>query len=199
MERRIKVVAFCGVWMLLGLWVRPALSAEQNLVPNPSFEIDADGDEWPDFWVKDVKRGMPSVTMDKEVAHSGSNSLKFDRIDRDLVYVRQSGIPVRFKAGEVIDFRFWLKTEGLRESKNLTVFLSFADHNGKELAITTGGDPDNPHRVSLHGKDGTSDWMAVEKKGVIVPEGAYTATIYICASWIYGTFWIDDIEVVRNN
>ena len=66
----------------------PCLASEsENLIPNNSFEIDADGDGMPDGWTfgwqhthsNDQERGLkkqkPHVRWDDALAHSGKRSL----------------------------------------------------------------------------------------------------------------------------
>ena len=192
-RRFLLVIALGMAWSLFADGA--VVKAAENLVPNPGFELpeaSPQGKEAvPDNWIIDVKRGLPSITLDTTVFHSGKQSLKFDRIDRDLVYVRQSNVPVSLAEGSKVDFGFWMKTDNVSQATNhFSVFITFADASSAPLKFS-----DGQARVTLHGVDDAADWKRIERKGIPVPKGSAKMTIYLSTSWVFGTFWIDDVEV----
>lgn len=184
MFNRKKISMLAAIAALFGA---VNLTAEEISIPNPSFEMGVDKNGVAMKWEKKVERGLPNVDIDETTAHSGKCSLKFDRVDRDLIYYRQLLLPVEnLQPGAKAEFSFWVKAENLTDGKHFSGFISFNGANRKELK-----------RVLLHLEDGTYDWKQVKSSDIEIPADTKFISIYLSASWIFGTFWIDDVVLTQ--
>ena len=76
---------------LLALLALTPLLAQENLLPNPSFEVDADGDGMPDAWDQEIREGNQGVfAQDQDVHLDGAASLRIEHPDDNALWVRSS-------------------------------------------------------------------------------------------------------------
>ena len=178
-----KIICLSVVLFLLGAGI--VVSSQENLVPNGSFEVDKNNDGIPDGWVIQKRRGNPTIILDKEVFHSGKQSVKFEDIGADFGILYYSTLHIDSLAGKKIDIRFWMKTENV--GGKIVFYFNINDEGWKKVK-----------QITLEGLEGTNDWTLVEKKGIEVPTAAAKVEIYIYASNVYGNCWIDDVEAIES-
>jgi len=72
------------------------LAAQDNMLPNPSFEVDADGDGFPDGgWDQEIRPGNQGVfARDTEVFLDGAASLRIEHPDDNAQWVRSSVVNI---------------------------------------------------------------------------------------------------------
>lgn len=72
------------------------LAAQENLLPNPSFEVDADGDGFPDGgWDQEIREGTHGAfARDTEIFLDGRASLRIEHPDDNGLWVRSSVLNV---------------------------------------------------------------------------------------------------------
>jgi len=167
--------------IMAGLMTQRANSADTaSLIPNGSFETDANADQWPDGWAK-PKTGA------NWPAESGNHFLRLTSgTPGEMVMLyQQFPIPGTVKALEmtwrqrVTDFK-----PGKQPWFDARIILDFKDGAGKKLA----GGPGAPNT-----RKNTDGWVQ-RKVAFLVPEGAVTLDFMPALFQAEkGTFDLDDI------
>ncbi len=173
-----KVFALAAIVLSSAL---PALAAD-SLLPNGTFEADADNDTWPDGWGK-LKEG---ASYEKE----GNNHflrLSSPAPDKMILLYQQVNIPTDVKALEI---SWKQRVSDLKVGKSAwfdaRIMLDFKDAAGNKLQ----GGPGAPYE-----RKNTDGWQAKSIK-FLVPDGAkmleFMPTLFQVQS---GLFDLDDIVI----
>jgi hypothetical protein len=155
----------------------------KNLVPNPGFEIDANGDGEPDGWSLPPKQWA----WDAEVKHAGVHSLRFTNTDKNvyrLIVAKVALIP-----GVAYHVSAMVRGENVRDgsafSQGAGVCLEYSNAKGQWMG---GSYPEC--------RTGTFDWTRVGGDTPPVPKGAASGTVVLyLRKHNTGTAWFDDVEV----
>lgn len=154
----------------------------KNLAANPGFELDADGDGWPDGW--NLPPGQ--CAWDSAEKRSGARSLRFTNTDKTLY--RLATAPVALVPGARYRVSVWVKGKDVRgdaQDQGAGLCIEWSDKAGQWL----GG-----HYPSC--KAGTFDWTRIESETGAVPADAASAHIVLyLRKQTTGTVWFDDLEV----
>ncbi len=200
MERANRI---CCTWAwaaVVYLALAPAAVGETGdlALPNPGFEIDANGDGVPDNWSfswrsthhGNGKRGVvkhePDWGWDRQIRHTGKASIRcgVTRADDDGVWT-QNG--VRLPSGaKFLEVTAWCRAADVKDGTG-NVALVFLGAKGKWLAA-------NYHAITVH-KD--CDWTQFTGYAA-VPKGAKTLRVRCWVNFRYtgvGTFWFDDLAI----
>jgi len=162
----------------------PADSWGKNLVANPGFEADANGDGQPDGW--NLPPGQ--WAWDAAEKHEGARSLRFANTDPKLY--RLVTAPVALVPGVRYRIAAWVKGSKVRNGdphgQGAGLCLEWTDKAGKWL----GG-----YYPSC--KSGTFGWTRLEgEAGPVPPEAAGGHLVLYLRKHNVGTAWFDDVEVV---
>ncbi|NUQ01372.1 MAG: hypothetical protein HUU35_16130, partial [Armatimonadetes bacterium] len=160
------------------------------LVPNGSFELDANRDGSPDGWTGSAFNSPGSVAWDRAVARSGAASVRAADSKGDPADTSWPGHSCRWvlnrtfacRPGEVFTLRGWVKAE-LTEGTASLVVAWFA---GSKWLAEKG-----PQAVT-----GRTDWRELTAR-LETPAGADTARVYLMLGRAVGQAWFDDVEVYR--
>jgi len=176
-----------------------AVTQEQNLIRNPGFEIDENGDGTPDDWSfawesthnNDAERGIrkqePDWAWDTEVKHAGTASVRcgVSRPVDDGVWT-QDAIEVP-EGAKYLRVRAWCRAQDVNDGAG-TVGIVFLGEGGKWLGA----------QYSAIAAIADGDWT--QYTGYVeVPGGARTIRLRCWVNFSYsgtGTFWLDDLELV---
>jgi hypothetical protein len=156
---------------------------EQNLVPNPDFETDADGDGTPDPW--NLPGGM--TAWDDQVAHEGDHSLRCTSTDPNVY--RLCTAPIHLIPGVRYRYSVAVKGKDIRSSnpsdQGAGICIEWHDADGDWLGGSYAGC-----------KAGTFDWTRVGGESAPVPDEAASAhvVVYLRKKSV-GTAWFDAVEV----
>ncbi len=159
-----------------------AIAGAKNLLPNPSFEEDADGDGVPDGWSYGKY-----WAWDRTVAHTGRASLRVsvpgteDRITGELHAPRYPAKP-----GEHWVFSFWAKTKNSAGQWQSHMYILQLDENGRWAAP----------QIPIPTRKGTNDWFSVRRAFVVAPGTKYVS-FYANIYQGHGTCWYDDVSLKR--
>ena len=161
-----------------------------NLVKNPGFEEDKDGDGTPDGWYLCSGHRTNNLRMtyviDKEVFHGGNASVLFFsecKIDNDGL-----AQDVKVEPGKTYQFRAWLRREDMKafsQESPTRIILTMLDAEGKGT--------NKAYNMDVWPKK-DKKWEKVEKD-IVVPESACGIGIWIFMSQSTGRGWFDDIEL----
>ncbi len=178
----------------------PCLASEsENLIPNNSFEIDADGDGMPDGWTfgwqhthsNDQERGLkkqkPHVRWDDALTHSGKRSLFVanERPEDDGVWTL-ADIPVDGSV-KYYKLQVWIKTQGMNGTEALASGVFLGD-DGKWLGA----------KYNVIAVNVDRDWTRYTGY-VQPPKGTTSIRIRLWLNMRYtgiGSVWYDDVSLV---
>lgn len=154
----------------------------ENLVHNPSFEGDANGDGFPDGW--ELPREL--CVWDELEKRSGNKSLRLTNTDPKVYRLITQVVPCKPKG--CYYFAVWVKGKGISGSdqwdQGAGICLEWHDAQGRWLG---GRYPECP--------EGTFEWQKVEGIATI-PENAARVTIVLYLRRTNtGMAWFDDVEV----
>jgi hypothetical protein len=155
----------------------------QNLVSNPGFEQDANGDGLPDGW--SLPEGM--VAWDDAAKHGGGRSLRFTNASKETYRLITQELPL--KPGQRYHFSAWVRGENVRDgdpwNDGAGICMEWHDAQGKWLG---GSYPSC--------STGTFDWAQVSETAGPLPEGVAGGhvVLYLRRSNT-GTAWFDDVVV----
>ncbi|MBU0478986.1 carbohydrate binding domain-containing protein [bacterium] len=80
--RNLKILV---IFLLVGFLINiTGVKASENLVSNPGFEEDIDGDNIPDGWLISVQKGPAHLKRDSSVKKSGNYSVMIERKESDM-------------------------------------------------------------------------------------------------------------------
>ena len=156
---------------------RPAANAELmtepgNLIGNPGFEVDADGDMIPDAW----SASTPLTVSLSEDAHSGRYALQIDGVGGTMTpLVVQRGTPIA--GGKQYRFTAWVK------APDTATFRLYTEWN-----------TDTFHSQCLPWTKGTGQWqqVALPIKGDPDPQGGAYVVAQMQGT---GTVLFDDLKL----
>jgi len=159
------------------------LAAQENLLPNPSFELDADGDGAPDVWDREVREGTRGAfAQDTAIFLDGRASLRIEHPEADNLWVRSSvtNVPASPRTVYRID-------AAVRATGPWTVVLyEFrpTDQQQPYLTFSIGSGGDTNGRWVRLGKTITTTELGRSFKLSCVTQGASTA-------------WFDALSLVK--
>ncbi len=166
---------------LFGLLTHVAKSTEpESLAPNGSFEVDRDGDQWPDGWGKLKSGGEWLSENDNHFIRLRSNE------PGEMVMLYQE-LPVP-KGVEAIEFSWNQRVSGLKVGKqswfDARIMLEFMNADREKLTPT----PNAPATSK-----NTDEWVTRQTQ-FLVPDGAKTLKFMPCLFQVAaGTFDLDDV------
>ena len=154
---------------------------------NPSFEIDANGDNVPNGWTFDTSNERDDWSWDNTTSHSGSYSVKVSVPGLSNVKTNQlKSETMEATPNTVYSISFWAKTQGVGgEDKPAAIRVVELDNSDGWI---------RQHSVEVS----SSFW---KQDDVSFITSSNCAKIYIYANiWNgYGTAWFDDISLKRMN
>jgi endoglucanase len=178
--RGVLLLAFLGGLVPFEVATHEAIGID--LKPNGDFEMDRDGDNWPDGWAT-VKPGG------EWVAEDGSHYLRLTSTSpgKMVMLYQEIAIP---PGVEAIELSFRQRITGLKIGKNswfdARILMEFLDRDRKKVT------PTPPAPASRKDTDG---WVA-KQTSFLVPEGARTLTFMPCLFEVAaGTFDLDDVQL----
>ncbi len=154
----------------------------ENLIVNPSFEEDNDGDNFPDGW------NLPHelCTWDEVEKRSGKRSLRFTNTDSNVYRLITQVVPCKPKRRYY--FAVWVKGKEINGKdqwdQGAGICLEWQDAKGNWLG---GSYPECP--------EGTFDWRRVEGAALIPENAARVSVVLYLRRTNTGTAWFDDVEV----
>ncbi|MBI1309687.1 cellulase family glycosylhydrolase [bacterium] len=173
-------VAWPAVLFLL-LIARPAV-AQTEVAPNGGFEVDRDGDRWPDGWGKVADGGSWE-------AEDGNHFLRLRSVEPGkLVMLYQE---LRIPEGvEAVELSWKQRISGLKVGRqswfDARILLEFLDADRKKVAPTPGAPATR--------KD-TDGWVGKQTR-FLVPDGAQTLRFMPSPFQVTaGTFDLDDVAI----
>ncbi len=171
----------CAAIISLVLMVAAPGAAQDNLVVNPGFEQvdDAGWAEGWSIWPPELEAGA-SVTIDDEVAHTGSRSLRISHTSPRLYSRAQQRIAV--KPGATYLFTFFVRTDKVQ--------LGDGSQGARLYVEKSTGD-----RASAL-QQGTMPWTPV-RLGPIEVGNASFVTLMCYLHRASGTVWFDDISMIE--
>ena len=178
----------------------------QGLVPNPGFEVIEPGKGMPVSWESFSPRNeiAPEFGTDKTVFHSGKSSAVITSKGSPGTYgylktyitgiqyvpkeLTEEGLTIPdsvFLGSKYFDFGCYFRTAGqVDPDRNVTIFLSWKDKNGKELSA---------EYVNSYTRDG--DWFHA-MKSLRAPAYASGLEIQLVLQWTAaGKVWWDDVSL----
>jgi hypothetical protein len=156
---------------------------EQNLAPNPGFELDADGNQAPDGW----RLPQGQCAWDAAERADGQHSLRFTNTDPGVY--RLATAPVALIPGLRYRFSVAVKGQDIRSEdpsdRGATLCIEWQDAQDKWLG---GAYP--------RGLVGTFAWTRAGGETSVVPPNAARAhvALYMREKTV-GTAWFDDVQV----
>src|SRR5579862_1169708 len=152
-----------------------AVTSQAGAIINPGFEDGVSG------WSRATYGAQPTVSLDHEVKHSGSQSLQLSSTEpTDTAFAQD----VSVEPGKLYRFSAWIKTSNL-DPKGAPVFGTIVAQNpgGGNIAAGTN------HR-------GNTDWT-IESTYFIGPTGGKVHLALFMFGWGKGTgtVWFDDIHL----
>ncbi|MDY6836606.1 MAG: choice-of-anchor U domain-containing protein [Thermodesulfobacteriota bacterium] len=171
----MRMVCLYFFMAFLILWASGA--AAENLVTNPGFEAGI-GSPW-------ASNSQTYYSLDSGAFHAGAQSLKVTVSETagNHIWMGQS---LQVTPGESYDVGAWIKTESV-SGAGAQVFVEWSSPStwlGGEYGFKT--------------VKGTQDWQYTGLSGLIMPENATTATVFVSMlQGSTGTAWFDDVMVER--
>jgi len=178
------------------LMFRPGMALEgrgaENLIPNGSFETDADGDGAPDGWRLVPTDGV-TCSLDHLVKHSGRSSLKLSSDSREGKAEAAVWPPVAVKPATQYCLNYFIKGKGLECCRNGIIDVAVYG-----LDKSTGGVPKWTRRDTWRRPDReeTLEWR---RRTLRFTTGQHSEAILILLQFFgcAGTVWFDDISLVE--
>ncbi len=173
-----------ALFLIFAVVVTDNLSPMQNLLTNPSFEIDQDRDLLPDGWKPEAFQSKGKIAWDDTVSRTGKASLRIaDPGSRPNGHWKENiarwvGDVRPIQPGTKYKLEAWIKTKELKATSR--VILAWQDgHNWISEDAT-------------NSIDGTSDWKRVSLTAT-APKGATEVRVLFEVGYGNGTAWLDDV------
>jgi hypothetical protein len=145
-----------------------------NLLLNPGFELDNNGDGSPDKWTSNSK-----FTRSAEVVHGGSYAGKHFATD-DLGYTIQQVVP-SLSAGTTYNFSGWVNIPPTTDSFSLKLQVRWRDASNVTISTQT---------IRTY-TAATSGWNQAAAS-LVAPAGTTNAQVRMVVSSLNATIYIDD-------
>jgi len=170
-------------------WDDAVLAPDDNILPNSSFEIDANSDGVPDSYTKVINGGSPVVALDTNVYYDGNSSVKMtgsnNDIDRCQLYYLLNDSNVAEMAGKSYKISIYQKTDNVVSSSYGTVLrVCFLDSNNVTLISN----------LMIQGAKGTTDWSKLQAT-FSVPQGTTKIVVEPFLWYASGVVWWDKIRL----
>lgn len=154
--------------------IPPALG---NLLSNPGFELDADGDSHADDWTSN-----PAVTRSQLQIHHGSYALQH-QVDLDSSYTIQQHV-ANLQPGLPFAFSGWVNVPSLSASSHFSLSLAV---DWRDITGTITG------TSTLLPITQTTQGWTFDDGVVTAPKGAASADVQMAVHNFQGTFYVDDL------
>lgn len=151
-----------------------------DLIQNPSFELDANGDNRPDAWTSSPKFRRSTATM----PHDGTYVGRLRATDNAGVTISQT--VSNLTAGTSYTFSGWVKIPNQNDA-TFSFKLQVRWHRANNTIISTSTIKNYTAK--------TSGWNQATKN-LVAPTGTVKAQIRLVASSLNGTIYVDDFRFV---
>ena len=160
---RSLAAVFPGLLLAFGAVASSAADAPVSLLPNAAFEIDADGDDWPDHW---AKAGADIAWVREE----GNGFLRFVSPGPEKTVALRQELPV--PAGvPALELTWRWRTRNLKARKvgqDFRVLVEFLDADGRGIA---------PAPAPVHTRVSDNKEWREKRSAFLVPAGAQTLVL----------------------
>jgi len=153
-----------------------------NLTPNPSMEVDENGDGVADTWNPNThtsEGAEGSFAIDTEIKHSGNASQRIEHTSDNRAWVRISQMEIGAKPDAVYRVEAWVRGSG---HYTIILFQFLKDQEKEYLSESIGS------------SDATEEWQHVSKVMTTAPDVAYFKLSLVSDGM--GTVWFDDASLV---
>ncbi len=178
----------CGLLMVSPLIAGGASANQDNLAPNPGFELKTPAGDlsgWK-FW-PDGRTGT-ICQSDQETARTGKTSARLtarDMRDRAVLYTR-----IKMQEGKTYAMSFWFRAQDILPSlAKVKLSLAFNRQDGENNSAG-----EKTYHLPAAAADGAWHEFKVE---VTPPVGTAGCQFKLDASGIIGTVWFDDVLVME--
>lgn len=177
--------------LLAALLTLPLLAVPLDIVPNGSFEQDANRDDLPDGWQPAPYNSPGKATWDDTVAHAGKRSVRLQDSanpgakewnQKTARWVLQNRAEV--KPGESVTAEAWVKTELASGDARVTLAW-FAEQKWLR--------EDSCERIT-----GTQPWT-LQTVTAQAPAEARYVSVYLALNDAKGSVWFDDVRAARGS
>ncbi|MCD6359284.1 MAG: hypothetical protein J7M38_00385, partial [Armatimonadetes bacterium] len=152
-----------------------------NLLPNPGFEADENGDGIADGWSSNIhvnEGAEGSFALDREIRHSGEASQRIEHTSDNAAWVRVSADHLATRPDSVYRVDVWVRGEG---HYNVLLYEFFTDNS--------------PYKTNnIANSDATNDWRHISAV-VSSSENSSFFKLSLIANG-KGTVWFDDASLV---
>jgi hypothetical protein len=165
-----------------------------NLLANPSFEQDVDGDGVPDGWTFTPNTGAIAPSLDATIAHTGSHSIRVSNPVRRDSGAFRAEIPVEPNTSYV--FSGWFRSRGVRPNFPTAIRETYHPHSPFKVDVEQVAGGKVVGTVSTWAYTGTAGWN--RQFAGVRTRGDVTALRVV--GWIQrggGTGWFDDLSLGR--
>lgn len=183
-RRLTTTLAYLVLVALIAFLEQSLVNADESpsLTPNGAFELDRDGDQWPDGWAK-LKSGGSWLAED------GNHFIRLKSDEPGSMIMLYQELPLP-KGAEALELKWKQRVSGLKVGKqnwfDARILLEFMNAEREKVAPT----PNAP--ATNRNSDG---WVARQTQ-FVVPEGAKTLKFMPCLFQVAaGTFDLDDVEL----
>ena len=157
-----------------------------NLLANPGFELDANGDTRPDRWTSN-----PSVTLSEDEAHTGTLSM-IHEAELDSTYAVAQRV-TSVQPGQPYALQAYIKAPPIDDATGFSLAVQVQWRDAANRVVGTAGPP------AVRGAT-PSGWKKVTAVRA-APLNATAAVVRIVASSVRGPVYIDDVffgNLLRN-
>jgi hypothetical protein len=165
-----------------------------NLLPNPSFEQDVDGNGFPDDWGYVQAADGTAPRLDATVAHSGAKSLRVFNPTRRTSAFFWMEVPVDPKTSYV--FSAWFRSRSVRPNFPTAIRETYHPHSPLKVDVQQLANGNSVSTSSAWGYTGTAGWNR-QFTGLRTRDDVTRVRI---VGWIErgsGTGWFDDLYLGR--
>jgi uncharacterized repeat protein (TIGR01451 family) len=151
------------------------VNAAPNLLQNPGFEADADGDTVPDNWISSGQ-----FTRDNTLVHSGAYSGMQEAVDSSSYTVSQT--IARLAVGKTYTFSGYVQiVPAVRGTFLVSLEVEWLDSGGNSIGTAT---------IKTYTR-GVNRWD-LATQNLVAPPGAAKAQVQMVVSGLNGTIFVDD-------
>ena len=180
--RRCMSLATAVLWLVVLMVGSNAVADPRALIPDGTFEVDRDGDQWPDGWGK-VKSGGSWIAED----NNHFVRLRNDEPGAMIMLYQEVPLP---KGVEALELKWRQRVSELKVGKqswfDARIMLEFMDADREKVSPTPSAPATNKN---------TAGWVTRQTR-FLVPDGARTLKLMPCLFQVTaGSFDLDDIEL----
>jgi len=149
-----------------------------NLLGNPGFEADVNGDNKPDVWSTNTK-----FTRSNTLAHSGSFAGKFFATNDSGVTIKQ--LVPNLSAGTAYNVSGWLNAPSTSDAFTFKIKVEWLNSSGGTIKTVT---------TATFSDDTGGSWTQTVKS-LTAPAGTTSAYVIMNPASLNGTIYVDDFEL----